>query len=180
MEHNVIETLRDAQRFGFFGDRPIEEAVEHSMSFVHALGAVPDAARIADMGSGGGLPGLVLAEAYPTAAITLIDRRTKRTDFLSRAVKRLGLAQVEVVAGDVTAVVRDVESGARAQFDVVTARGFGPPDVTLSLATGLVRVGGRIVISEPPDDVRWDQDRLDELGLDRVRVGAVSVFTRRP
>lgn len=178
MDNTVIESLRDAQRFGFFGDRPIEEAIEHSMSFVRALGELAAGTRIADMGSGGGLPGFVLASSYPLASVTMIDRRTKRTDFLHRAVKRLGWSHVDVVAGDVSIVVGEVESGMREPFDVVTARGFGPPDATLLLAVALVRVGGRIVISEPPQDERWDTGRLDDLGIDRTRVGAVSVFTR--
>jgi 16S rRNA (guanine527-N7)-methyltransferase len=175
----VIETLREAQRFGFFGRRPIEEAVEHSMSFVHALGDMVHGARIVDMGSGGGLPGFVLAASCPTASLTLVDRREKRADFLRRAVGRIGWDHVEVVTDDVAAVVRSVADGGRPAFDVVTARGFGPPATTVTLAAGLVRAGGLIVISEPPDGDRWDVTQLEELELDRVRAGAVSVFTKR-
>ena len=53
--------------------------------------------RLVDLGSGGGLPGLVLADAYPERAITLVDRREKRTDFLRRAVRRLGWEHVTVM-----------------------------------------------------------------------------------
>lgn len=175
----VIETLREAQRFGFFGRRPIEEAVEHSMSFVYALGDLVDGARIVDMGSGGGLPGFVLAASFPTASVTLIDRRETRADFLRRAVGRIGWEHVEIVSDDVAALVRAVADGGRPAFDVVTARGFGPPATTVTVAAGLVRAGGRVVISEPPDVDRWDAARLEELELDRVREGAVSVFTKR-
>jgi 16S rRNA (guanine527-N7)-methyltransferase len=175
----VIETLREAQRFGLFGKRPIEEAVEHSMSFVHALDELVDGARIVDMGSGGGLPGFVLAASCPTASVTLIDRREKRADFLRRAVGRIGWDHVEVVSGDVEAVARAVADGGRPAFDAVTARGFGPPTSTVTMAARLVRAGGLIVISEPPDADRWDAARLEALGLDRVRAGAVSVFRTR-
>jgi 16S rRNA (guanine527-N7)-methyltransferase len=111
--------------------------------------------------------------------VTLIDRRETRADFLRRAVGRIGWEHVEVVSDDVAALVRSVADGGRPAFDIVTARGFGPPATTVTMAAGLIRAGGRIVISEPPDGDRWDAARLEELELDRVRAGVVSVFTKR-
>ena len=90
----TIETLRQAQRFGFLGARPVEQAAAHSLGFVDAIGDLAPGARLIDIGSGGGLPGLVLADAFPGGQITLVDRRQKRTDFLARAVSRLGLDHV--------------------------------------------------------------------------------------
>ena len=63
-------------------------------------------------------------------------------------------------------------------FDAVVARGFGPPERTLRVATRLVRVGGAVVISEPPSGDRWDPALLTELGVRRRRVGPVSRFDR--
>src|SRR5680860_267438 len=133
MDDHLLETLRDAQRFGFFGNRPIEEAAQHALGFVLALGALEPGSRIVDLGSGGGLPGLVVADAYRDGAITLIDRRQKRTDFLRRAATRLGYDHVEVITADVSDLIADVEGGGRSPFDVATARGFGPPSLTLSM-----------------------------------------------
>lgn len=172
---DLLETLRQAQRFGFFGSRPIEEAIEHSRSFVAAL-ATRQLASIIDLGSGGGLPGLVVADAYRHASVVLVDRREKRTDFLQRASLRLGFDHVTVVAGDVDSVCRQVEAGALAPFSAVTARGFGPPDTTLRCARRLVSCDGVIVISEPPSGNRWDSSLLDELGLASELVGQVRVF----
>jgi len=173
---DLIETLRDAQRFGFFGDRPIEEAVEHSMSFVRAIGTVPPDTRIIDLGSGGGLPGLVIGSEFPEASILLVDRRRKRTDFLERAVARLRWAHVKVLAADVHDIIREVDTGGRPPFDIATARGFGPPEVTLRSGTALVRSGGSVIISEPPVPDRWPAQLLHELGVRRVDHGSVSVF----
>jgi len=178
MDEHLLETLRDAQRFGFFGDRPIEEAAAHSMAFVEAIGPLHTGARVVDLGSGGGLPGLVLAASYRDVAITLIDRRAKRTDFLRRAVKRLAFEHARVITDDVRRLVDAVAAGSSPPFDVVTARGFGPPDVTLQLAAGLIGPDGRIVISEPPTGDRWDSELLVALGLRRLPVGPVSVFRR--
>ncbi len=178
MNELMLETLRDAQRFGFFGRRPVEEAAQHSRGFVEAIGPLGPGTRLVDLGSGGGLPGLVLADAYPNAAITLVDRREKRTDFLRRAVRRLGWEHVTVITSDVDALTRRVGSGTVPAFDVVTARGFGPPDVTLRVATKLVTGSGCIVISEPPTGDRWDLTLVAALGLTRTRIGPVSVFAR--
>lgn len=176
MDDRLIETLRDAQRLGFFGRRPVEEAAQHAHGFVDAIGSLPPNARVIDIGSGGGLPGLVLAVAYPETSITLVDRREKRTDFLRRAVRRSGWANVTIVHADVADLVRQVRSDGLDPYDVVTARGFGPPEVTLGFAVGLVAPEGRIVISEPPTGDRWDPELLASVGRRQTRHGPVSVF----
>lgn len=176
----LLETLRDAQRLGFFGSAPIEGAVTHARQFVTAVGELRPGGRLVDIGSGGGLPGLVLAEAFPAASIELVDRRQKRTDFLERAVRRLGWQHVRVREVDVELLARSVEAGAVEPYDVVTARGFGPPAVTLRLARRLLTPAGRIVISEPPSGERWPPELLVELGLQSVRPPGVMVFSPVP
>jgi 16S rRNA (guanine527-N7)-methyltransferase len=174
-DETLIETLRDAQRLGFFGPADVAQAADHAHEFVAAIGALAPGTRVIDIGSGGGLPGLVVAAAMPHVDIVLVDRRQKRTDFLQRAVRRLGYTHVSVVTADVAEVARAV-SGGSTPFDVVTARGFGPPDVTLTLARRLTRVGGLIIISEPPTGNRWDAALLQRLDVSSERVGAVRRF----
>ena len=180
MRAETIEALRESQRLGFLGARPVEQAAEHAAAFATALGPLPDGARLIDLGSGGGVPGLVLADLFPRCSITLVDRRQKRTDFLQRAVRRLGHDHVAVREADVDVVARDVEAGVEPAFDVVTARSFGPPETTLRLARRLIHAGGTIVISEPPTGERWDQGFLQGVGLDGERVGPVRVFHVKP
>ncbi len=171
---DLFETLRQAQRFGFFGDRAIDEAVAHAEQYVTVIG--DRSGRLLDLGSGGGLPGLVVADARPDLEIVLLDRRQKRTDFLERAVRRLGFEQVSVACRDAEEVVRAVDDGVDPGFDIVTARGFGPPEFTLRTAAGCVRPGGCIVISEPPTGDRWPAELLDELHLSPTRTGTVIRF----
>lgn len=175
----LTETLRQAQRLGFFGGGPIEAAIDHATHFVAAIGPLAPGARIIDLGSGGGLPGLVVADCYRDSIVVLLDRRQKRTDFLERAVARLGFAHVAVWCADASSVAAEVSSGRMPPFDVVTARGFGPPAATLRLAVRCVGAGGRVVISEPPTGDRWDAGLLDEVGVDSHRHEAVRSFTRR-
>jgi 16S rRNA (guanine527-N7)-methyltransferase len=178
----LIETLRDAQRLGFFGGRPIEQAVEHSTAFVSAIEALRSDSRgrrLVDLGSGGGLPGLVLADAFRDSELVLIDRRQKRTDFLERAVSRLGWTHVLVRCGDVSELAAEVADGRCEPFDVVTARGFGPPEVTLRAAADLRASDGVVLISEPPAGDRWPADLLEELSLTGERMGAIRMFSSR-
>ena len=156
------EALGRSQRLGFLGDRPIPEVIEHARSFVTALDDVTGA--VIDLGAGGGVPGLIVGIDRPDLQLTLLDRRTKRTDFLAQMVRRLGLGnRVTVLAADVDDAIRNGIVG----FDAAIARGFGPPEFTLRSAVRCVRPGGVIVISEPPSGDRWDPALLEELHLVR-------------
>lgn len=173
----LIETLRDAQRLGFFGSGPIEGAIEHAAQFVEAIGEMGPTHRLLDLGSGGGLPGLVLADAFPDVDVVLLDRRQKRADFLARAIRRLGFDRAEVWCRDADDVVRSI-AGGDDPFGVVTARGFGPPEYTLRTAVGCLAPSGVVVISEPPSGDRWRPELLVELGVSSARVGGVRRFVR--
>lgn len=188
----LVAVLTESQRLGFLGARPVTEVVAHARSFVGALSELPAGSRIIDLGAGGGVPGLVIAHDRPDLEVHLLDRRTKRTDFLERVVRRLGWSdRVLVVARDVEDHLADTPEA----FDAVVARGFGPPDITLATAVRLVRPGGVIVISEPPEGDRWAPALLARLGVERVAVerfsadravvpkpsaSAVAVFRRNP
>ncbi len=175
MADGLVEILTEAQHLGFLGARPITEVIEHARAFVGALSELPADARVIDLGSGGGVPGFVIAADRPDLHVTLLDRRTKRTDFLERSVRRLGWTErVSVTATDVAAFHPDP------LFDAAVARGFGPPAETLAVAARLVRVGGRVVISEPPTGDRWDVEVLTQARVERISspVGRVAVFIR--
>ena len=171
---DLIGALTESQRLGFLGARPIPEVIEHSHAFVDAL--VDVSGRIADIGAGGGVPGFVVIAARPDLHVSMIDRRTKRTDVLQRLVVRHGLSdRVSVLACEVDAVIAD----APASFDAVIARGFGPPMLTLSIASQLAVPGGRIVISEPPDGDRWAPTALRSASVERLDgPRGVAVFVR--
>jgi 16S rRNA (guanine527-N7)-methyltransferase len=140
--------LAEGQRIGLIGPGELGEAIEHSLGFA-AL--VPMTAHtLVDLGSGGGLPGLVLAGQRPDLAATLIDRRGRATDFLTRSVQALGLQdRVRVETADAREFGR--RAAERERYDVATSRGIGEVGIGLELARPLVRPGGVMVLSVPDD-----------------------------
>ncbi len=167
---SLDEVLRQAQDLGLFGPGAMSRHRDHADSFValvlEQLGGVAPGAFL-DLGSGGGLPGLVLAEALPRTPGTLLDSQHRRTAFLGEAVEALGWAdRISVVTARAEDAARDPEH--RSQYGLVTARSFAAPAVTAECAVGFLSPGGRLIVSEPPERVaaRWDEEGLAALGFD--------------
>src|SRR3954469_18453735 len=103
---------------------------------------IPVGASVVDVGSGAGLPGIVLAVARPDLTITLVEPLARRTAFLSEAVTALGLdATVTVVRGR----AEDLAGGPPVAADVVTARAVPPLDRLAGWCLPLAAVGGRLL-----------------------------------
>lgn len=162
----LAAALERAQRAGWIGSGPVDRHIRHAQAFLRAF---PEpCATAADLGSGGGLPGLVLALDTPDTRWTLIDASVRRVDDLARAVRELDIGgRAEVVHGRAEQLAHDERF--REHFEVVVARLFGPPAVTAEIAAGLVAPGGRVVVSDPPtaSGDRWPAAPLAELGLRR-------------
>jgi 16S rRNA G527 N7-methylase RsmG len=130
---------------------------------------LPEAAcRVLDLGSGGGVPGLVLAGEHPTWRVVLLDSAERRCRFLRQVTTDLGFGdRVEVVEERAESAGRHPDR--RDAFDVVVARSFGTPAVTAECAVGFLRLGGHLVVSEPPEEPeassRWPEEALADLGL---------------
>jgi len=173
----LLAALAAVQARGAIGESSLTAAVAHADGFARAL---PSAARlVADLGSGGGLPGLVIAVRRPELELVLVERRHTRADLLRRAVAALGVGDRVTVFGD---DVRELARTRPAAFDAVTARSFGAPAVTARWAAALLSIGGVLVVSEPPTDdpTRWPASLLTRHGLvDRGRDQGVRVLERR-
>jgi 16S rRNA (guanine527-N7)-methyltransferase len=100
---------------------------------------VPDRGRLADLGSGAGLPGLVLAMLRPQVDVVLVEPMARRTAFLAECVHELGLANVRIERG------RAEELAGKIGADVVTARAVARLERLATLAVGLARPGGQIL-----------------------------------
>jgi len=171
------ELLAEAQRRRLLGPGDIAAHRRHAEGFAEVLEACGGAGRVVDLGSGAGLPGLPLAMRLPSAEVVLVDRREARTDWLRRAVGRLGLGdRVVVLTGDAASLGWTAPWHGWA--DAVVARAFGAPGVVAEVARPFLVEGGLLVVSEPPDaaasraSVRGPSDALAELGFVRENVGA--------
>jgi 16S rRNA (guanine527-N7)-methyltransferase len=112
-----------------------------ALTLLPALSHLPPASRVADVGSGGGVPGLVLAIARPDLAFVLVESIAKKAAFLEDAARALGLANVWVRAERAEAVSRSRE---RRSFDVVTARAVARLDALVRTTAPLANAGGRL------------------------------------
>jgi 16S rRNA (guanine527-N7)-methyltransferase len=100
------------------------------------------AGRVADLGSGAGLPGLVLAASRPEARFDLIEALSRRCDFLREAIRRMGLENAAVVCQRSEDWAR---GEGRESYDAVTARAVGRFAALAELASPLLREGGFLV-----------------------------------
>lgn len=185
----VLNSLRER---GAIGEVSLPRAIAHAESFVDAV--PPASETLLDLGSGGGLPGLVIAVRLPHVKVSLVDRRERRMDLLRRACHQLGVIDhVDVVTADVRDLAR--KDSFRRQFDVVTARSFGEPLWTLRCAAAFLRPGGSFIVSEPPDTTaqssavngtddtahisqRWPHAEVSSLGFTHAELGSqVRSFT---
>lgn len=136
--------------------------------------------RVADVGSGAGLPGLVLAIARPDVEFVLIEPMERRTDWLRAESDRLGLQNVTVLRGRAEDVADDVV------VDQVTARAVSALSKLIPLTVPLVRSGGQLILMK---GARVDEEiekarkvilrkRLSDVEVLELGEGVVDEITR--
>jgi 16S rRNA (guanine527-N7)-methyltransferase len=129
---------------------------------------------LVDIGSGAGLPGIVLAMVRPEIDVTLLDPMERRCRFLSECVAELGLANASVLRGRAEDVVL--------RADVATARAVAPLERLAELAIGVVRPGGMVLAIKgrtAADELKKARPVLRRVGArsaEVVRVGQGKVI----
>ncbi len=142
-----------------------EVAVRHVLDSLTCLGLrdlFDGPARVIDIGTGAGFPGVPLRIARPRLEMTLLDSSRKRAAFLEEAVARLGLDRCRVATERAERFSR--RPGERESYDVAVVRAVAPLVVDLEYGVALVRPGGHFVAFKGPK-------AAGELGA-AVRVGA--------
>ena len=136
----VALLLRWNEVYNLTGPRGADELVDRHLVESFALRGLLRGERIADVGTGAGLPGVPLAIAEPERRFTLIESRAKRVRFLRHVVAELGLANTEVAHS------RAEELHVEAPFATVLARAVAPPAELLAICRPLTAPGSILLL----------------------------------
>lgn len=147
----------------------------HLLDCLRAAPLLPGSGDVYDLGSGGGLPGVVVAIARPELSVTLVEVRRNRATFLEEVVAALGLPQVSVYP-------RRAET-LRTPTDVCLARAFKPAPAAWEFCEPLLKPGGRLIYwagasfdpADVPPGVSAELFRTPAL----ARSGALAIMARQ-
>jgi 16S rRNA (guanine527-N7)-methyltransferase len=135
------------------GDRIWERHIANSLPITTII---KEGVRVADIGSGAGLPGIVIALARPDLKVTLIEPLQRRVDFLNEVVSQLEIP-LEVIRGRAERVKK--------QFEVVTARAVAPLEKLIQISWHMIPKGGHLLAIK-------GEGAADELASTQLKKGA--------
>jgi 16S rRNA (guanine527-N7)-methyltransferase len=135
------------------GDRIWERHIANSLPITTVI---KEGMRVADIGSGAGLPGIVIALARPDLKVTLIEPLQRRVDFLNEVVSQLEIP-LEVIRGRAERVKK--------QFEVVTARAVAPLEKLIQISWHMIPKGGHLLAIK-------GEGAADELASTQLKKGA--------
>ena len=169
---------------GLIGPREVPRLWDrHLLSCAVVTDLISPGASVCDVGSGAGLPGLVLAIRRPDLQVTLVEPLLRRTTFLDEAVQHLALTNVEVVRGRADAL------HGRRSFDVVTSRAVANLGVLLRWSLPLAASDGAVLAlkgATAHQELLDAEDIIAELGgrrpevitLDRIELSVPTTVVR--
>ena len=167
-EHYARLLAGPAVARGLIGPHEVPRLWErHLLNSAAVAELVPHPGSLVDLGSGAGLPGIVLALLLPDVAVTLLEPLLRRVRFLEECVHDLGLENTQVCRG------RAEDLAGQLAADVVTARAVAPLGRLAALALGLARPGGTVLAikgANASQEVAAARPALDRLGVQSVDV----------
>jgi 16S rRNA (guanine527-N7)-methyltransferase len=175
----AAELSRRGEELGLIGPQELERLWSRHIVNCVLVAPLLRSGRVGDVGSGAGLPGLVLAIARPDVELVLIEPMERRVDWLQAEAARLGLENVEVLRGR-------AEDVGELRLDQVTARAVAALRTLIPLTAPLVRVDGELLLmkgARVADEVAAAQKAIAAAHLRDVEVlelgaGVVAETTR--
>jgi 16S rRNA (guanine527-N7)-methyltransferase len=160
---------------------PMQMVTHHLLDSLAAVPAFAGAARVLDVGAGGGLPGIVLAIVRPDMSVSMIDTVHKKTAFLTQVKAELGLANVTVYT------MRVEQLQVSDKFDVVTSRAFADLSDFVNWSSHLLAEPGRYIALKgvaPKDEqerlpAQWKVTKVEPLQVPRLGAERHLVFIER-
>src|SRR5699024_7879141 len=159
---------------GLIGPRELPKLwTRHVLNSAAVARFLPDEGSLADVGSGAGLPGVVLALMHPELEVHLVEPMQRRVEWLHEVVEELDLDNVTVHQ------VRAEELHGRLRVDVVTARAVAALDKLARICLPLVAAGGRLLAQKgqrASAEVEKAQPVLRKLGVVDVTIHEVDML----
>jgi len=160
---------------------PMQMVTHHLLDSLAAVPAFAEAHNVLDVGSGGGLPGIVLAIVRPDMKVSMIDTVHKKTAFLTQVKAELGLVNVTVY----TARVEQLQVSDK--FDVITSRAFADLSDFVNWSSHLLADGGRYIALKgvaPKEEqerlpAEWRVTGVEPLQVPRLGAERHLVFIQR-
>ena len=160
---------------------PQQMVTHHLLDSLAAVPAFMEANNVLDVGSGGGLPGIVLAIVRPGMKVSMIDTVHKKTAFLTQVKAELGLANVTVYT------MRVEQLQLNDKFDVITSRAFADLSDFINWSAHLLAEGGRYIALKgvaPKDEQErvpqeWKVTKVEPLQVPRLGAERHLVFIER-
>ncbi|MBQ3457789.1 MAG: 16S rRNA (guanine(527)-N(7))-methyltransferase RsmG [Synergistaceae bacterium] len=165
--YRYAELLSSCKRARLTGTKGADEIYTLQVAdCIASVDFVPESGLAVDVGSGGGLPGIVWAVYRPNLKVTLIDSINKKCEAVSEIISSLGIANVEVICSR----SEDYARTHREVFDIAGARALSSAGVTAELLSPLVKKGGRIITfkgEKVHDEISQVNDKWNLLGLSK-------------
>jgi 16S rRNA (guanine527-N7)-methyltransferase len=137
LEYGRILATTAVER-GLIGPREVDRIWDrHIFNSLPLVTLMPKGATVIDIGSGAGLPGIVLGLARPDLQITLLEPLERRANFLSEVITQLGLTNLEVVRGRA--------EQHKSRYQLVTARAVAPLPKLMQISWRLIAPGGKLL-----------------------------------
>ena len=164
---------------------PQQMVIQHLLDAMSALLAFKGAKKVLDVGTGGGLPGIVIAiwamEAEPEMQVHLIDTVKKKTAFLTQVKAELGLEQVTVHSGHVEKLVSENT------FDVITSRAFAELIDFVKLSGHLLEQDGSMIALKgkmPEEEIKrlplaWRVEKVESLSVPGMQADRHLVWIKK-
>jgi len=164
---------------------PMQMVTHHLLDSLAAVPAFKDAVNVLDVGSGGGLPGIVLAIVRPDMNVSMIDTVHKKTAFLNQVKAELDLANVTVYTMQVQQLQAGDKTGGK--FDVITSRAFADLSDFVNWSSHLLAQQGRYIAlkgTAPKDEQErvpqeWKVTKVEPLQVPRLGAERHLVYIER-
>ena len=168
--YKFAELLNSCKRARLTGTRGTEEIYNlQVLDCLESTKFLPESGNIIDVGSGGGLPGVVWAVVRPDLQVTLIDSINKKCEALQEIINLLGLTNINIICSR----SEDFAGINREKFDLAGARALASAGITAELLSPLVKISGKIITfkgEKVHDEISEVNNKWHKLGLSEPEI----------